>query len=147
MYTPVMVLSIIGFYQLYKNYRQLFWTLALFTALNIYLVSAWDIWWYGGSFSMRALIQSYPLLMFPMGAFLNDVLRRRYLKYPILAFLIFCTWLNLIMTYQMETGTSNSTRQIITRNDPISLYLINLRIILTYFQMSFLSGILNTNFA
>jgi hypothetical protein len=100
MYTPVMVLSIIGFYQLYKNYRQLFWTLALFTALNIYLVSAWDIWWYGGSFSMRALIQSYPLLMFPMGAFLNDVLRRRYLKYPILAFLIFCTWLNLIMTYQ-----------------------------------------------
>ena len=100
MYTPVMILSITGFYQLYKSYRPLFWCIALFTVLNIYLVSAWDIWWYGGSFSMRALIQSYTLLMFPMAAFLNDVLRRKYLKYLIIAFLIFCTWYNLIMTYQ-----------------------------------------------
>ena len=99
-YTPVMILSILGFYQLYKNYRQFFIAIALFTILNIYLVSAWDCWWYGGSFSMRAVIQSYPLLMFPMGAFLNEVLRKKYLKYITGSFLLFCLWLNMIMTYQ-----------------------------------------------
>jgi len=99
-YTPVMFLSILGFYQLYKNYTQLFWCIAVFTIGNIYLVSSWDIWWYGGSFSMRALIQSYALLMFPLSAFLSDMLRRKYLKYITVAILLFCAWLNLFMTYQ-----------------------------------------------
>jgi len=99
-YTPVMLLSILGFYQLYKNYKPLFWCIATFTVMNIYLVSAWDIWWYGGSFSMRAVIQSYALLMFPLGAFLDDMLRRKYWQYLVIAILLFCTWLNLWMTYQ-----------------------------------------------
>jgi len=99
-YTPVMILSLIGFYQLYKTYRSLFWCVASFTILNIYLVSSWDCWWYGGSFSMRAVIQSYALLMFPLSAFLDDMLRRKYWRYPVIVFLIFCTWLNLFMTYQ-----------------------------------------------
>lgn len=100
MYTPVMILSMLGFYQLYRYYRQLFWALALFTILNIYLISAWDCWWYGGSFSMRPMIDSYPLLMFPMAAFLDDTLRRRWWRYPVGAFLAFCLWLNLLMIYQ-----------------------------------------------
>jgi hypothetical protein len=99
-YTPVMILSILGFYQLYKNYRSVFWCIASFTMLNIYLVSSWDCWWYGGSFSMRALIQSYALLMFPLAAFLADLLKRKYWKYLIIAILLFCTWLNLLMIYQ-----------------------------------------------
>jgi len=99
-YTPVMILSVLGFYQLYKNYRSLFWCIASFTILNIYLVSAWDCWWYGGSFSMRAVIQSYALLVFPLAAFLEDILKRKYWRYVIVVVLLFCTWLNLLMTYQ-----------------------------------------------
>ena len=99
-YTPVMVLSILGFYHLNKKYKPLYWCIASFTILNIYLVSAWDIWWYGGSFSMRALIQSYALLMFPLAAFLEDMLIRKYWRYLTIAFLLFCTWLNMLMTYQ-----------------------------------------------
>jgi len=34
----------------------------IFIALNIYLVSCWWCWWYGGSYSMRALIQIFPYL-------------------------------------------------------------------------------------
>ncbi len=100
MYTPVMILSMLGFYQLYRSYRQLFWAAASFTVLNIYLISAWDCWWYGGSFSMRPMIDSYPLLMFPMAAFLDDTLRRRWWRYMVVAFLAFCLWLNILMTYQ-----------------------------------------------
>ncbi|MCW3124518.1 MAG: hypothetical protein JWO03_176 [Bacteroidetes bacterium] len=101
-YTPVMFLSILGFYQLYKNYRQIFWCITIFTLVNLYLVSAWDVWWYGGSFSMRALVQSYALLMFPMAAFLDDMLRRKYWKFLIAAVLLFCTWLNLLMTWEVN---------------------------------------------
>ena len=100
MYTPVMMISIIGFIQLFKKFTQLFWALAAFTVVNIYLISSWNIWWYGGCFSMRPMVQSYPLLMFPMGAFLADILRRKYLQYMVSGFLVFCIWLNLMMTYQ-----------------------------------------------
>ena len=103
-YTPVMILSILGFYQLYKIYRSLFWCIAVFMLMNIYLVSSWDIWWYGGSFSMRALIQSYSLLMFPLAAFLSDTFRRKYWQLAVGGFLCFCTWLNFIMSYQALNG-------------------------------------------
>jgi hypothetical protein len=103
-YTPVMVLSILGFYQLYRQYRQMFWLIATFCLVNLYLVSSWDCWWYGGSFSMRALVQSYPLMLFPMGALIGDVLTRRLLKYLLAMFLLFCIWLNLVMHYQAIAG-------------------------------------------
>jgi hypothetical protein len=100
MYTPVMILAMLGFYQLYRYYRPLFWSIAIFTVVNIYLISAWDCWWYGGSFTMRPMIQSYPLLMFPLAAFLSDLLRRKVLRYIIAIFLVCCIGLNLFMTYQ-----------------------------------------------
>jgi hypothetical protein len=99
-YTPVMILSVLGFYPLFKNYRSIFWSILIFFIVNLYLVSSWDIWWYGGSFSMRALIQSYALLLFPMAAFLDSMLRRSLWKYVMFGILLFCGWLNLMMTYQ-----------------------------------------------
>ena len=35
------------------------------------MTAAWDIWWYGGSFGQRALIQAYPVLLFPIAALLT----------------------------------------------------------------------------
>ncbi|MCU0349046.1 MAG: glycosyltransferase family 39 protein, partial [Saprospiraceae bacterium] len=34
----------------------------VFFLLNTWVVCAWDIWWYGGAFGQRAMVQSYPLL-------------------------------------------------------------------------------------
>ena len=103
-YTPVMILSLLGFYQLYKSYRQIFWPIAIFGLLNLYLVSSWDIWWYGGCFSMRALIQSYPLLVFPMGAFMQNIFGHKVSRYVLGVFLVFCLWLNMVMHYQANNG-------------------------------------------
>lgn len=36
--------------------------------MNIYIVFSWWCWWYGGSFSARALIENYALLSFPLAA-------------------------------------------------------------------------------
>ena len=34
--------------------------------MNLWVVSAWDIWWYGGSLGQRALVQSYAALALPL---------------------------------------------------------------------------------
>jgi hypothetical protein len=63
-----MTLAIVGFLFLKKKAPDLFYPILVFTILNIYLVFSWWCWWYGGSFSARALIESYALLSVPMGA-------------------------------------------------------------------------------
>ena len=99
-YTPVMILALIGFIFLFKNRRDLFWPTFLFTLVNVYIVYSWDIWWYGGSFGSRAMIQSYSILIFPMAAFFNWVGRKKILNSVTVVAVLFCIWLNLLQTYQ-----------------------------------------------
>jgi hypothetical protein len=99
-YTPVMILSLIGFWNLYKTNKQLFIACFLFTILNIYLCSAWNCWWYGGSFSQRSVVQSYAILAFPLTAFFQTAFSKRIILYVSSGFVVFCAWLNLLMTYQ-----------------------------------------------
>lgn len=99
-YTPVMVLSLIGFIFLFTKRRQLFWLTFLYMLIFFYLISAWDNWKYGGSFSMRAMIQSYPLLAFPLSVFIEWSFRTKIIYATVLAFVAACIWLNGIMTYQ-----------------------------------------------
>lgn len=68
LYTPLMALAIFGFLFLKKRVHELFYPILVFTVLNIYIVFSWWCWWYGGSFSARALVESYALLSVPMAA-------------------------------------------------------------------------------
>jgi hypothetical protein len=75
-YTPVMILSLAGLLALYKGHRGLFWPVAVFTVVNMYIVWSWWCWWYGGGFGQRALIESYAVLSLPLAAFSRWALRR-----------------------------------------------------------------------
>jgi hypothetical protein len=66
-YTPMMVLASLGFITLYTKNRAVFWSLFGFFVLNLYLVSSWTCWWYAGSFSSRAMMQSYPVMAISLG--------------------------------------------------------------------------------
>ncbi|MEO5675806.1 MAG: glycosyltransferase family 39 protein [Chitinophagales bacterium] len=99
-YTPVMVLSLIGFIPLFMRRREIFWHILLYMLLFFYLISAWDNWKYGGSFSMRAMIQSYPLLAFPVSAFIDWGSKSKLFTVITCAFTAACIWLNGIMSYQ-----------------------------------------------
>ncbi len=37
----------------------------------LYITSAWDIWWYGGSLGQRAMVQAYPMWAFALAAFVE----------------------------------------------------------------------------
>jgi glycosyltransferase involved in cell wall biosynthesis len=71
LYAPVMIFSIIGFVALYRRQKQFFWPLSIITIITIYIIFSWWSWWYGGSFGGRAMIDYYPLLAFPLAAFLQ----------------------------------------------------------------------------
>ena len=99
-YNPMMWFAIIGFFFLKRNYSFLFLATALFAVLNFYVVTAWDVWQYGG----RAMIQSYPILSFGMAAFITWIGQQKVWKYLWIAVCILFCYYNLWWTHQAHRG-------------------------------------------
>jgi len=70
-YSPLMALSIFGFVLLFKRNIALFWGSLIYFGINLYLVSAWWDWGFGGSFGMRALVQVGAVLIIPLAYMLQ----------------------------------------------------------------------------
>jgi hypothetical protein len=99
LYTPVFFLAIFGIYFLIK--KKLSWLAILgFIIINTYIVTAWDIWWYGG----RAMIQSYPVIAFLLAAFVEFGLKNRLGKYILFAFIGMCVYYNVWWTHNVHKG-------------------------------------------
>jgi hypothetical protein len=73
LYTPIMVFAVIGIIISAKKLKPFFPFLILFFCLNIYILSCWWDWYYGGSFGCRPLIQSYAFMAFPFAVFVQWV--------------------------------------------------------------------------
>jgi len=67
-YSPLLALVLLGFGPLWRRHRGLAVPVLVYFVLNLWVVSAWDIWWYGGSLGCRALVPSYAVLALPWGA-------------------------------------------------------------------------------
>lgn len=98
-YTPMMILAFIGIRPFIFNGANKLAILAFFL-INYYIVFSWDIYWYGG----RAMVQSYPILLFPMASLVQWVLatRPRVVLFTIFALLF--TYLNIWITWQYHRG-------------------------------------------
>ncbi len=100
-YTPLMLLAILGFIPLYKNEKKLFFPILMLTLLNIYVLSSWWCWWFGGSFGMRTMIDTYPFYAITLGFFISAVREKsRVLSYLSSTLIIFLIGLNLFQTLQ-----------------------------------------------
>lgn len=99
-YTPVMILAVVGFVPLFRYVRESFWAILLLMIVTIYVVFAWEIWWYGGSFGARPLVQTYALMAMPLAAFFTWIANRKLLSGLVLLLTLGCTYLNMVMTYQ-----------------------------------------------
>jgi hypothetical protein len=101
-YTPLMLFAISGLFlkRMPKEYRM---GLYIFLPLNIYLVLSWWCWWYGGSFGLRAFIESYTLLSIPLAALVETVLKgKALLKWTLIPTLSILLLLNLFQSYQYQ---------------------------------------------
>ncbi|MEL6672626.1 MAG: hypothetical protein AAFR61_10565 [Bacteroidota bacterium] len=114
-YTPVMILAVLGFIPLYKHHREKFFALAGHFVITLYIVFAWQVWWYGGSFGARPLVQSYALLAFPLGAFLTWVFQQKWRTIAVAVFVFLCADLNLLMTWQAHARDGNWEAEYMTK--------------------------------
>lgn len=98
-YTPMMFLAFVGLVPLIRNNAQ--WpALLTFFLVNLYIVCAWNIWYYGG----RAMVQSYPVLMFPIAALFNAMLKRRWLAFILSPVVLLFVYINIWYTYNSHAG-------------------------------------------
>jgi len=70
-YTPIMLIAVLGIVLLRKRIPELFLPLVVFTLTMIYVQSSWWSWWFGGGFGLRAYIDMYGLLAIPLAAVLE----------------------------------------------------------------------------
>jgi len=101
-YTPVTIFFVIGlfFIKSYPFKKSLLW----FCLLNIWIIISWSDWKYGGSYTTRALMQSYPVFALALGAFLQ----RYWLGSNRIIFAIISAYLigvNLFQLQQYNTTT------------------------------------------
>jgi hypothetical protein len=101
-YTPVMLCSLIGIIPFLRTGKNKV-AILIFFALNLYIVSAWDIWWYGGT-GGRAMIQSYPVILFPFASLLQYLTTKRVLKWIASPVIILLAYFNIWFTYNAHAG-------------------------------------------
>ena len=63
-YTPLALISLWGLRKLSITNAWRSLTIALFLAAVVWLLSSWNVWWYGGSFSQRPMVEFLPFFAF-----------------------------------------------------------------------------------
>ena len=110
-YSPIMLFAVLGLWRFVRTQRQISMPVIAVLAVIIYVTCAWKIWWYGGSLGARAMVQGCALWLFPMAAFAEWILERKWATwvFPVLfgAFI----WHNLWWTHQAHRGGLFVTEQ------------------------------------
>ena len=110
-YTPVMLFAVAGLIFILKQKTNGFkLPILIYMAINIYMLSCWWCWWYGGGFGMRALVQAYALLAIPLAAFYQYVFSFEFKKQLFVPLVKIVTivllsgflCLNILQTYQYD---------------------------------------------
>ena len=101
LYTPL-ILIVLLFVILSKHHWYKKTIFIICFSVFVYVISSWWCWWYGGSFSNRAFIDIFPIVII-MSLFLYHQSKYKYKKW-ILMIAIPCIFCNQIMAYQYRNG-------------------------------------------
>lgn len=100
-YTPVTVALVAGLFFV-RRYPFRYAALS-FCLLNLWIILSWDDWQYGGSYSTRALVQSYPVFALPLAALLRQSMQTRGLRLLTAAAGVYLTGVNLFQITQYNS--------------------------------------------
>jgi hypothetical protein len=104
-YTPVMIFAIAGIPILWKSYKKYFFPVLIFFMVNVYLLSSWWDWWFGGGFGIRAFIDMYGVMALPLAAFVTWMLSRKVvLKYALILIFLLVTARSVFHHFQYHYG-------------------------------------------
>lgn len=100
-YTPLMILAVIGIYNLSSWFARI--SFIFFFAMNIWFVASWQIWSYGGSYGMRPMIDTYAVMAIPLAFFLHSKKNRLFKALKWFAAVLLMSY-NMIQVYQYAIG-------------------------------------------
>ncbi len=78
-YAPVILVAFLSLPALLssRTTRKYFIPIIFFSAANIYIILSWWVWWYGGSFGLRAFIESFAMLAIPLAAGIDYLWKKK----------------------------------------------------------------------
>lgn len=104
-YTPIMAFAIIGLIALVRKKHKVGLAALLTIAVYFYVMSSWWVWWFGGSFGFRSMIEVYPLLAFGMAYIIQLIITKsKTIKITGLSILFLLLAFNLFQTRQAHEG-------------------------------------------
>jgi len=102
-YTPVMVFALAGFLLMRGSLSRLRMALVVFFVINLYVISCWWCWWYGGGFGHRAFVDTYALWAIPLAAAVRYVAGSNLVvRLSGILVAVFLIWLNVFQSRQFE---------------------------------------------
>ncbi len=104
-YTPIMLIAVIGIFFLRYKLKGAFWPILVFLVFNIYTQASWWCWWFGGGFSIRTFIDSYGIMALPLAMIIDNTSQRKIIRYVMPAIIIVLTWYN---TFQINQYNHNA---------------------------------------
>ncbi len=104
-YTPILLLSIIGIVMSWFKANRYSFSIPLFLVGSLYVTFSWWCWWYGGSFGMRPLVDFYGLLAIPLALFVSRMFDSNWAaKGAVLSFVCASVYLNIHFTHLYRVG-------------------------------------------
>lgn len=98
-YTPLLLVSLTGCYFIYRSGRFQFFTLLGFLLTLVYIFSSWHMWFYGGSFSQRVMIEFYAFFAIMLAASIQGIKNGR-LRSIFISLMLFLVIICQVQTYQ-----------------------------------------------
>ena len=83
LYTPMMLISLLGIALLFFKLKEFSWSVLVFMAAAVYIIFSWWCWWYGGSFGQRSFIDYYGLLALPFALVFTELAKLKKVYYSI----------------------------------------------------------------
>jgi hypothetical protein len=106
-YTPLVIMSFVGFFFVKKEFPVSKWFFIFITVLMVYVLSCWWDWLFGGCFGARGFCQNIAYLSVPFAFFIDfvfyspgKIVFRNLLTLVTIVFIFSCVCLNIGQTYQ-----------------------------------------------
>ena len=102
-WSPILLTIFPGLFYVKKKAPEFFVPILLFFPLNLYVISSWHCWWYGGAFGARAFVESLPVFAICLASFYEGI-RTLAGKRILLFYILFCAALSTWLMLKYWTG-------------------------------------------
>ena len=101
-YTPLMFVASVSAVFFFRRKKFMMLSVLIFLLTNIYVQASWWCWWFGGSFGLRAFIDSYGIMALPIAVLLSTSMGHKKWRYAVVLLLGLLVWHNLFQVKQFN---------------------------------------------